>query len=164
MHKTLITLAIAGLTFAAPSSAQTIEMSSPSDSVVALAFLSSACPAPAGGVANEGEVVNSMIQGDGSIGSFQIPAGEAFMLTSVDFVSTGVPTGKRAGFVLRTVDSGIVIAEGYSINTGEYGPVSGTTLLSPPMRVTSSLCLDRTTSIDPYAARTWIRGFFVKDK
>jgi len=157
MYKILITLGVAGLALAAPCSAQTLEMKKPSDSVVAFPFLSSTCPN-----SNPGQIVNSMIQGDGSVAPFDIPDGQAFMVTSVQFVSQGLAPGNRAGFVLRTVDSGIVIAEGYTIQTAnDYGPVSGTTVLSPPMRVTSGLCLDR---LDSYAARSWIRGFFVKDK
>jgi hypothetical protein len=105
-----------------------------------------------------------MILGDGSTAPFFIPAGSAFMITGVEFVTGnnpggGVPAGGRIGFVLRTVDSGVVIVEGYAINNGGQGSVSGSTALSTPMRVTSELCLDRTVGAVAGGTRTWVRGY-----
>lgn len=115
-----------------------------------------------------GEVVNVQLQPDGTPAPFSIPAGHAFMITGVDFVNGnsngGVPTGDRIGYLLRTVDGGLVIAEGYARNTGLPGPVSGSTSLSTPMRVTSALCLDRTVGSVTGGTRTWIRGFLIQNK
>ena len=73
-------------------------------------------------------------------------------------------SGDRIGYILRTVDSGIVIAEGYSINTGAQGSMSGQTNLSTPMTITSVLCIDRTVGNVIGGTRTWIRGFLFRFK
>lgn len=134
----------------------------PSDSIVAISVLGQACH-------GSGVVVNRRIRGDGTTAPFSIPAGFAFMVTGVDFVTGsapggGVPPGDRIGFVLRTVNSGAVIAEGYAINTGTLGSVSGSTVLSTPMRVTSALCLDRTVGAVIGGTRTWVRGFLFQNQ
>jgi hypothetical protein len=91
------------------------------------------------------------------------------MVTGVDYVTGnnpggGVPTGERIGFRLTTVASGIIIVEGYTVNTGLPGSVSGATNLSTPMRINTGLCLDRTVGVVIGGTRTWIRGYVIQDK
>ena len=91
------------------------------------------------------------------------------MLTGVDYLTAnnpggGVPTGERIGFRLTTVAGGVIIAEGYTVNTGLPGSVSGATNLSTPMRINSGLCLDRTVGAVIGGTRTWIRGYVIQDK
>ena len=49
------------------------------------------------------------------------------------------------------------------MNVGTTGSVAGTTVLSPPMRVTSDLCLDRSVG-GGLTSRTLIRGFLMRDR
>jgi len=150
------------LALAAPGIASAdVVLGRPSQSIVAISSSGATCQ-------GTGDVIDTMIQGDGTTAPFSIPAGFAFMVTGVDFVTGnssggGVLTGDRIGYVLRTVNSGIVVAEGYAINTGGPGAVSGSTPLSTPMRVTSALCLDRSVGAVIGGTRTWVRGFLFKD-
>jgi hypothetical protein len=57
-----------------------------------------------------------------------------------------------------------VVAEGYSINTGAQGSVSGNATLSTPMPITSELCIDRTVGNVTGGTRTWVRGFLFRYK
>jgi hypothetical protein len=139
-----------------------VALMQPSDSIVAISFLGDSCH-------GNGSVVNSRILPDGSVAPFAIPKGHAFMVTGVDYVTGdnpggGTGAGGRIGFILRTVDSGIVIAEGYSINTGAQGSVSGNATLSTPMPITSELCIDRTVGNVTGGTRTWVRGFLFRYK
>jgi hypothetical protein len=146
---------------AAPGiAAAQVALMKPSDSIVAISLLGDACH-------GNGSVVNTRILPDGTTAPFSIPARFAFMVTGVDYVTGdnpggGVPSGARIGYVLRTVDSGVVIAEGYSINTGAQGSVSGNTTLSTPMPITSELCIDRTVGAVAGGTRTWVRGFLFR--
>jgi hypothetical protein len=152
---------LCALVLAAPGIATAqVALLKPSDSIVAISFLGDACQ-------GNGEVVNARILPDGSVAPFVIPAGYAFMVTGVDYVTGnnpggGVPAGDRIGYILRTVKSGVVMAEGYAINTGAQGSVSGNTTLSTPMPVTSELCLDRTVGAVAGGTRTWVRGFLYR--
>lgn len=106
---------------------------------------------------------------DGTSAPFVLPAGQALMITGVDYVTGnspggGVPTGERIGFRLTTVASTFIIAEGYTVNTGLPGSVSGATNLSTPMRINSGLCLDRNVGAVIGGTRTWIRGYVIQDK
>jgi hypothetical protein len=134
----------------------------PGESIVAISLLGDPCH-------GNGETVNTRILPDGSTAPFSIPKGYAFMVTGVDYVTGNSPgggtgPGDRIGYVLRTVDSGIVIAEGYAINTGALGSVSGQTNLSTPMTITSELCIDRTVGNVIGGTRTWVRGFLFRYK
>jgi hypothetical protein len=149
------------LTLPGVASAQ-VALMQPSESIVAISFLGDPCH-------GNGETVNARILPDGSTAPFVIPKGYAFMVTGVDYVTGdnpggGTGSGDRIGYILRTVDSGIVIAEGYAINTGAQGSVSGQTNLSTPMTITSVLCLDRTVGNVTGGTRTWVRGFLFKYK
>lgn len=149
------------LVLAAPGIAGAqVALLKPSDSIVAISFLGKSCH-------GNGSVIDTRILPDGSTAPFSIPEGYAFMVTGVDYVTGdnpggGVPSGDRIGYVLRTVSSGVVIAEGYSINTGAPGAVSGNSTLSTPMPVTSELCLDRTVGAVVGGTRSWVRGFLYR--
>lgn len=141
------------------ATAQVVLMA-PSESIVAISLLGSPCW-------GNGETVNTRILADGTTAPFVIPKGYAFMVTGVDYVTGnnpggGVGSGDRIGYVLRTVTSGVIIAEGYAINTGAQGSVSGNTTLSTPMPVTSELCLDPTVGAVVGGTRAWVRGFLFR--
>jgi hypothetical protein len=133
-------------------------LNNPSDSIVAFSYLGAACYSAGG------STINSKIGPDGSILPFSIPAGSAFMVTGVDFSTENVPAGGRAGFLLRIVGSGFVIAQGYAINTGAAGPVAGTARLTTPMRVTGQLCIDPTIGSVSGGTQHAVRGYLVKDQ
>jgi hypothetical protein len=150
-----------GLLALAPgfASAQVV-LRAPSESIVAISFLGKECH-------GDGAVVNTRIMPDGSLAPFSIPKGHAFMVTGVDYVTGdnpggGTATGDRIGYVLRTVSSGIVISEGYAVNTGAAGSLSGNTTHSTPMAVTSELCIHRLVGNVTGGTRTWVRGFLFR--
>ena len=161
MTRRHIVFGLCALVLAAPGIATAqVALLKPSDSIVAISFLGKSCQ-------GNGEVVNTRILPDGTTAPFAIPAGYAFMVTGVDYVTGdnpggGTPSGDRIGYILRTVSSGIVIAEGYAINTGAQGSVSGNTTLSTPMPVTQELCMDRTVGGVIGGTRTWVRGFLYR--
>ena len=138
----------------------TVNLTKPSNSIVAIEGNGTSCSVG-------GAQIDQMIGPDGVPMPFLIPAGFAFMVTGVDFANGnfagGVPAGDRIGFVLRAGGSGIVIAEGYEVNTGLAGSLSGHVTLSTPMRITSTLCMDRSVGSVIGGTRAWIRGFLVKD-
>ena len=160
-----IVFSLYALALVAPGIAQAdVALQQPSDSVVAISFLGAPC-----GGAGTGEVVNSRILPDGSIAPFVIPAGYAFMVTGIDYVTGNNPgggtvSGDRIGFTLTTVVNDVVIAEGYAVNTGAPGSVSGTAPISTPMPVTAPLCLHRTVGNVIGGTRTWVRGFLYRFK
>ena len=163
MMRKQILSGLSALVLAAPgiASAQ-VALMHPSESIVAISFLGDRCH-------GNGSTVNSRIMPDGSIAPFAIPKGSAFMVTGVDYATGdnpggGTAAGDRIGYILRTVDSGTVIAEGYSINTGALGSMTGQTNLSTPMTITSELCIDRTVGNVIGGTRTWIRGFLFRFK
>jgi hypothetical protein len=160
MLRTNLVIGSLALLLGAPSLATAdLGPAKPGDTIVAIQYLGDGCH-------TTGFTVNSMILPNGEIAPFAIPAGHAFMVTGVDFANghtpSGVPTGARIGFILRTVSSPVVIAEGYAINTGAEGPMSGSATLSTPMRVSETLCLDRSVGSELGGTRTWIRGFLAK--
>jgi hypothetical protein len=134
---------------------QTVGLKQPSDSIVAIGG-GSPC------VAN-GFTVERQIGPDGVIVPFSLPAGYAFMVTGIDYAANSVATGQRTGVVLRTVTSGIVLAEGYTVNVGAPGSTAGTIALSTPMRVTSTLCASPGLNQEEPASRIFVRGFIVAD-
>jgi hypothetical protein len=156
-----IVFGLSALLLAAPGIATAqVALMQPSDSIVAILSSGETCH-------GNGLIVGKRILPDGSVVPFHIPRGYAFMVTGVDYVTGdspggGTPTGDRIGYILRTVDSGVVIAEGYAVNTGAQGSVSGQTNLSTPMPVTSQLCLDRTVGGVVGGTRTWVRGFLFR--
>jgi hypothetical protein len=161
MMRKQILSGLSALVLAAPGiAAAQVALMQPSESIVAISFLGDSCH-------GNGSTVNSRIMPDGSVAPFAIPKGYAFMVTGVDYATGnnpggGTAAGNRIGYVLRTVDSGIVIAEGYSINTGAQGSMTGQTNLSTPMTITSELCIDRTVGNVTGGTRTWIRGFLFR--
>jgi len=163
MTRRNIVSGLCALVLAAPGIATAqVALMHPSESIVAISFLGDPCH-------GNGSTVNTRILPDGSTAPFSIPKGYAFMVTGVDYVTGdnpggGTGAGGRIGFILRTVDSGIVIAEGYSINTGAQGSVSGNATLSTPMTITSELCIDRTVGNVAGGTRTWVRGFLFRYK
>jgi len=134
-----------------------VGLKKPSDSIVAISYLGDPCPFP-------GSTVNSQLLSDGTITPFSIPSGWAFMVTGIDYAANIVPTGQRTGVVVRTKDSGFVLAEGYTVNEGAPGLVSGTIPLSTPMRVTSTLCQGPGLNQEVDASRVRIRGFLVENE
>ena len=163
MMRKQILSGLSALVLAAPGiAAAQVALMHPSESIVAISFLGDPCH-------GNGSTVNSRIMPDGSIAPFAIPRGYAFMVTGVDYATGdnpggGTAAGARIGYILRTVDSGTVIAEGYSINTGAQGSMTGQTNLSTPMTITSELCIDRTVGNVIGGTRTWIRGFLFRNK
>jgi hypothetical protein len=155
--------ALSALLLAAPGIATAqVALLQPSQSIIAIAQLETPC----GGNAN-GILVDTRILADGNTAPFFIPAGYAFMVTGVDFVTGdapggGVPSGDRIGYRLTTVTNDLVIAEGYAVNAGAQGSVSGSTPLSTPMPVTVPLCLYRTVGAAVGGTRTWVRGFLFR--
>jgi len=134
----------------------------PSDSVIGIVQAETPC-----GGNGDGVIVDTRILADGNTVPFVIPAGYAFMVTGVDFVTGnapggGVPSGERIGYTLTTVTNDLIVAEGYAINSGAPGSVSGSTPISTPMPVTVPLCLHRTVGAVVGGTRTWVRGFLYR--
>jgi hypothetical protein len=86
------------------------------------------------------------------------------MVTGVEFTTGGVTTGDRAGFVLRVSGGGIVMAEGYEINLGATGGVTGRAVFSTPIPMAGLPCLDRSAGTTSNGTRTWIRGFLAPNE
>ena len=155
-----IVFGFSALALAAPALGQ-VSLLKPSDSIVAIVQAEKPC----GGNGN-GVIVDARILPDGNTAPFVIPAGYAFMVTGVDFVTGnfagGTASGDRIGFALTTLTNDLIIAEGYSINTGAPGSVSGGVLLPTPMPVTVPLCLHRTVANVIGGTRSWVRGFLYR--
>jgi len=163
MTRSQIVFVVCALVLSAQGVLADIGPAKPSDTVVLIA---SVAPQACGGA--NGEVFNTKLQPDGTTAPFALAAGQVLMITGIDYVTGntfgGVPTGERIGFRLTTVTNDLIIAEGYAVNTGLPGAVSGNLTLSTPMRVNTGLCMDRTAGVVVGGTRTWIRGFVTQDK
>ena len=161
--KKLAILVVCALVFCAPVAFADISPAKPSDTVVLIfgAPARGACPFG-------GELVNARLMPDGTLTPFTLPVGQVLMVTGIDYATGasagGVPTNERIGFVLRSTASGIVLAEGYTVNTGLSGAVTGATNLSTPMRMSTGVCVDRLAGWVIGGTRTWVRGYLIQDK
>src|SRR4051812_25731895 len=87
MTRRHIVFGLCAFVLAAPGIATAqVALLKPSDSIVAISFLGKACQ-------GNGEVVNARILPDGTTAPFAIPAGYAFMVTGIDYVTGDNPGG-----------------------------------------------------------------------